>query len=107
MEVITGWRGGTKSSLVVHIVTKSGLNRAGRLAVVKAGSVTSPTFEANIGGVAVGLATFVDQRYADDRFRHARVHHSHADGNNQSFDRLDFHPNDANTLHLNVQFALV
>src|SRR5205814_4841194 len=55
MEVITGVAPaeyGDKSSLVVHIVTKSGLDQSKPTGSLSAGygSFKSPTFEANIGG---------------------------------------------------------
>ncbi len=113
MELITGVppaEYGDKSSLVVHIVTKSGLDQSkpsGSLALGY-GSFKSPTFNANIGGGAHTVGNFLSisstrsDRYLDPPEFKAR----HDSGNNRSFfDRLDVHPSGVDALHLNVQIA--
>ena len=113
MEVITGVAPaeyGDKSSLVVHIVTKSGLGQPRPAGSVSAsyGSFNSPTFEANLGGGSHVVGNFLSvSGLRTDRFLDppelAAVHDT---GNRQSFfDRVDVHPNDANTFHLNLQAA--
>src|ERR1700681_1429665 len=64
MEVITGVAPaeyGDKTSLVVHIVTKSGLDQKTPSGSVTLGygSFTSPTFEANLGGGAHRVGKFL------------------------------------------------
>jgi hypothetical protein len=110
MEVITGVAPaeyGDKSSLVVHIVTKSGLDQpkpTGSLGLGY-GSFSTPTFDANIGGGSHTVGDFLSfsgmrtDRYLDPPEFEAL----HDKGDNQSFfNRLDFHPGAADTLHLNV-----
>jgi len=100
MEIITGVAPaeyGDKSSLVVHIVTKSGLDQpkpTGSFSVGY-GSFKSPTFEANIGGGSHTFGNFLSvsgartDRYLDPP-EFTAIHDS---GNHQSFfDRVDFHP---------------
>jgi Carboxypeptidase regulatory-like domain len=112
MEVITGVAPaeyGDKSSLVVHIVTKSGLDsKPSGSASFDYGSFKSPSGEFNfgVGGHAVG--NFVSasglrtERYLDAPEFEAL----HDTGNHQSlFDRVDLHPSDADTIHLNVQYG--
>lgn len=113
MEVITGVAPaeyGDKSSLVVHIVTKSGLDQAKPTgsASFGYGSFKSPTGEVNIGGGSQRLGNFVSlsglrtDRFLDPPEREAL----HGTGNNVSlFDRVDFRPGATDTLHLNVQAA--
>ena len=110
MEVITGVAPaeyGDKSSLVVHIVTKSGLDQPKPTGSVSAGygSFTAPVFDAGIGGGSHTVGNFLSlsamrtDRYLDPPEFKAL----HDQGNSQSFfDRLDFHPDVANTLRLNV-----
>src|SRR5438093_2679983 len=110
MEVITGVAPaeyGDKSSLVVHIVTKSGLDQPKPTGSVSAGygSFSAPVFDAGIGGGSHTVGNFLSlsamrtDRYLDPPEFKAL----HDQGNSQSFfDRLDFHPDVANTLRLNV-----
>src|SRR6185436_10992793 len=113
MEVITGVAPaeyGDKSSLVVHIVTKSGLDQttpAGS-ASFGFGSFKSPTGDANIGAGSSKVGNFVSmsglrpERFLDPPEFEAQ----HDTGNNVSlFDRFDFRPGGTDTLHLNVQAA--
>src|SRR6267143_933703 len=113
MEIITGVAPaefGDKSSLIVHIVTKSGLDQAKPTgsASFGYGSFKSPTGEANIGGGSHRLGNFLSlsglhtERFLDPPEFQAL----HDTGNNVSFfDRSDFRPNGTDTLHLNIQAA--
>ncbi len=114
MEVITGVAPaeyGDKSSLVVHIVTKSGLDQPKPTGSVSLGygSFRSPTGELNIGaGIAhrrqlsVGLRRC--ERIDSSIRRSSQALHDTGDSGS-FFDRLDFHPSDTDTLHLNLQAA--
>jgi hypothetical protein len=113
MEVITGVAPaeyGDKSSLVVHIVTKSGLDQPKPTGNVSGtfGSFSSPTFEANVGGGSHTIGNFLSvsgqktDRFLDPPEFDAR--HDH--GSSASFfDRLDAHAGATSTFHLNVQAA--
>lgn len=113
MEVITGVAPaeyGDKSSLVVHIVTKSGLDQPKPSGSVSAGygSFNSPTADVNLGGGSHTIGNFVSfsgtrtDRYLDPP-EFAALHDQ---GDSQSlFNRLDFHPGAADSVHLNVQLA--
>jgi hypothetical protein len=113
MEVITGVAPaeyGDKSSLIVHIVTKSGLDQGKPTgsASFGYGSFNSPTGEVNIGGGSHGLGNFISlSGVQTDRFLDPpEFQELHARGNNVSlFDRLDFRPGATDTVHLNVQAA--
>ena len=113
MEVITGVAPaeyGDKSSLVVHIVTKSGLDQAKPTgsASFGYGSFKSPTGEVNIGGGSHRLGNFVSlSGLRTDRFLDPpELEALHDTGDNISlFDRLDFRPGATDTLHLNIQAA--
>jgi hypothetical protein len=113
IEIITGVAPaeyGDKSSLVVHIVTKSGLDQPKPSGALSAGygSFSSPTTDINIGGGSHTLGDFLSftgmrtDRFLDPPERQAM----HDTGNSLAvFNRLDFHPDDLDTLHLNVQVA--
>jgi hypothetical protein len=113
LELITGVppaEFGDKDSLVVRITTKSGLDQLKPTGSFSAryGSFKSPTGEINFGAGshAVGnFLSFTGQR--TDRFLDPPEFHAlHDHGDSQSFfDRVDAHPGDADTLHLNVQLA--
>ena len=113
MEVITGVAPaeyGDKSSLVVHIVTKSGLDqtRPTGSASFGYGSFKSPNGDVNIGGGSHSLGNFLSlSGLRTDRFLDPPEFEAlHDTGNNVSlFDRLDFRPNGTDTLHLNIQAA--
>src|SRR4051812_7451438 len=113
MEVITGVAPaeyGDKSSLVVHIVTKSGLDQAKPTgsASFGYGSFKSPTGDVNIGGGSRRLGNFMSvSGLRTDRFLDPPEFEAlHDTGNNVSlFDRFDFRPGDTDTLHLNIQAA--
>ena len=113
MEVITGVAPaefGDKDSLVVQIVTKSGLDHLKPTGSVSAsyGSFKSPGGDVNVG---VGSHTFGNFLSATgletDRFLDPPEFQAmHDNGNSQSlFDRVDVHPNDVDSYHLNVQSA--
>lgn len=113
MEVITGVppaEYGDKSSLVVHIVTKSGLDQAKPSGTVSIGygSFNSPTIDANVAGGSHVVGNFLSvSGLRTDRFLDPPEFTSlHGDGSSQTlFDRIDVHPGNAGTLHLNVQAA--
>ena len=113
MEVITGVAPaeyGDKSSLVVHIVTKSGLDQAtpAGSASFGYGSFKSPTAEFNIGAGSHSLGNFLSvSGLRTDRFLDPpELEALHDKGNSVSlFDRLDFRPGTTDTLHLNIQAA--
>jgi hypothetical protein len=113
MEVITGVAPaeyGDKSSLVVHIVTKSGLDQPKPTGTVSIGyaSFSSPTFDANIGAGSHSVGNFLSvtalstDRYLDPPEFEALHDHGH---NLSFFDRLDAHTGQTATFHLNVQAA--
>src|ERR1700681_314998 len=111
MELITGVppaEYGDTSSLIVHIVTRSGLDQSkptGSLSLGY-GSFKSPTFEANLGGGSHTLGNFLSvSGTRTDRFLDPPEFTAlHDAGNRQSlFDRLDVRPTLEDTLHLNIQ----
>ena len=111
MEVITGVAPaeyGDKSSLIVHIVTKSGLDQpkpAGSLSFGY-GSFTSPSFDANVGAGTHTVGNFLSvSGLRTDRFLDPPEFEAlHDTGNSFSFfDRLDAKPGDLDTFHLNLQ----
>jgi hypothetical protein len=113
MEIITGVAPaeyGDKSSLIVHIVTKSGLDQPKPTGSVDFGygSFKSPTFNANIGGGSHTVGNFLSlngmrtERFLDPPEFVAL----HDKGNSMSlFDRVDAHAGDTGTFHLNIQAA--
>jgi hypothetical protein len=113
MEVITGVAPaeyGDKSSLVVHIVTKSGLDQHKAAGSVSFGygSFASPTGEASLGWGSSRLGNFVSFSGAGtDRFLDPPEFEAlHGAGNNVSFfDRLDVKTGKTGTFHLNLQSA--
>jgi hypothetical protein len=110
MEVITGVAPaeyGDKSSLVVHIVTKSGLDQATPTGSVSLGygSFKAPAFEANIGAGSHTVGNFLSvSGTRTDRFLDSpELTALHDHGSSQSFfDRLDVHQDGGGTLHLNT-----
>ena len=110
MEVITGVAPaeyGDKSSLVVHIVTRSGLDQPKPTGTVSGmfGSFSSPSFEANVGGGSHAVGNFVSitalktARFLDPpEFEAMHDHGASA----TVFDRLDAHTGANSTFHLNV-----
>jgi hypothetical protein len=110
MEVITGVAPaeyGDKTSLVVHITTKSGLDQKKPSGSVSFGygSFTSPTFEANLGGGSHTIGNFLSiSGMRTDRFLDPPEFTAlHDTGNKESFfDRLDIRLSDMDTLHLNA-----
>jgi hypothetical protein len=111
MEIITGVAPaeyGDKSSLVVHIVTKSGLDQPKPTGNVSLGygSFSSPSGALNVGVGSHAIGNFMSisglktARYLDPPEFEA-IHDS---GNAFSlFDRIDAHTGETATLHLNVQ----
>jgi hypothetical protein len=111
MEIITGVppaEYGDKSSLVVHIVTKSGLDHRKPTGGVTFGygSFSSPGTDINIGAGSHNIGDFLSvtgastDRYLDPPEFEALHDHGH---NFSLFNRLDFHPSDNSMLFLNVQ----
>ena len=111
MEVITGVAPaeyGDKSSLVVSIVTKSGLDHPKPTGDVSVGygSFTSPSTDVNIGLGSHRLGNFLSvsgmstNRYLDPPEFEALHDHGHLFS---LFNRTDVHPDDANALFLNIQ----
>jgi hypothetical protein len=113
MEIITGVAPaeyGDKSSLIVHIVTKSGLGQSQPSGSVSLGygSFKSPSVEANVGGGSQKVGNFLSvSGLRTDRFLDPPEFTAlHDTGSSQSFfDRLDAKPGDFDTFHLNVQAA--
>jgi hypothetical protein len=112
MEVITGVppaEYGDKSSLVVQIVTKSGLDqkRSGDMST-SFGSFNTPTGEFNLGmgsstfGNFMSMTGMRSDRYLDS----PEFAVSHGAGHTNSvFDRLDWRSDKAGALHINIQGA--
>ena len=113
MEIITGVAPaeyGDKSSLVVHIVTKSGLDQPKPTGNVSFGygSFKTPTVDVNVGGGSHTVGNFLSlSGMRTDRFLDPPEFQAlHDTGNQVSFfDRLDAHTGDTGTFHLNVQAA--
>jgi hypothetical protein len=113
MEVITGVAPaeyGDKSSLIVHIVTRSGLDQPKPTGSVAAtfGSFSSPSFEANLGGGSHTVGNFLSlSGLQTDRFLDPPEFTAlHDHGTSASiFDRLDAKTGANGTFHLNVQAA--
>jgi hypothetical protein len=110
MEVITGVppaEFGDKDSLVVRIITKSGLDSKPTGSVgAHYGSFSSPGADLNlgVGGQNVGNFVSLDGLATDRYLDPPEFETLHGDGNSQSFfDRVDFRPNAVDSLHLNVQ----
>jgi hypothetical protein len=113
MEVITGVAPaeyGDKSSLVVHIVTKSGLDQAKPTGSASFGwgSFKSPTGDVNLGAGSHKFGNFFSMSgLRTDRFLDPpELEALHDTGDQLSFfDRFDFRPGSTDTIHLNVQAA--
>jgi hypothetical protein len=113
MEVITGVppaEYGDKSSLVVHIVTKSGLDSQKPSGTLTGGygSFKSPQADVNVGSGGTTVGDFISfTGLRTDRFLDPPEFDAfHDHGTNASFfNRLDFHPGGSSSLHLNVQAA--
>ena len=113
MEIITGVAPaeyGDKSSLVVHIVTKSGLDqpRPTGSASLGYGSFMSPTADLNLGGGSHNFGDFVSisgmqtDRFLDPPEFEAMHDHGHSAS---LFNRFDAHTGSTGTFHLNLQAA--
>jgi Carboxypeptidase regulatory-like domain len=113
MEVSTGVAPaeyGDKSSLVVRIVTKSGLDQSKPAGSVSFdyGSFGSPTIEANIGAGSHTIGNFLSiSGMRTDRFLDPPEFTAlHDTGDKESiFDRLDVRLSDTDTLHLNMNLG--
>jgi hypothetical protein len=113
MEVITGVAPaeyGDKTSLVVHIVTKSGLDQPKPTgsASFGYGSFSSPSGDVSIGGGSHTVGDFVSfSGVRTDRYLDApEFEVLHDSGHSATlFNRLDFHPTALDSLHLNIQGA--
>ena len=113
MEVITGVppaEYGDKSSLVVHIVTKSGLDSPKPSGTLTGGygSFKSPQTDVNIGSGGTKVGDFISfSGLRTDRFLDPPEFEAlHDHGTSASFfNRLDYHPGGSSSLHLNVQAA--
>jgi hypothetical protein len=113
MEIITGVAPaeyGDKSSLVVHIVTRSGLDQPKPTGSVSVGygSFKSPTIDANLGAGSHRFGNFLSvSGMRTDRFLDPSEFQAlHDDGNQASFfDRVDVRTGETGTFHLNVQAA--
>ncbi|HWK09628.1 MAG TPA: TonB-dependent receptor [Vicinamibacterales bacterium] len=113
MEVITGVAPaeyGDKSSLIVHIVTKSGLDqpKPSGSASFQYGSFKSPSGDASLGAGTHKVGEFVSvSGLRTDRFLDPpELEALHDHGQQGSlFNRLDFRRAANETLHLNVQAA--
>jgi hypothetical protein len=111
MEIITGVAPaeyGDKSSLVVHIVTKSGLDQAKPTgsASFGYGSFKTPTGDLSLGIGSHSIGNFLSiSGNRTDRFLDPPEFQAiHDTGNQVSFfDRVDAHTGDTGTFHLNVQ----
>jgi hypothetical protein len=113
MEVITGVptaEYGDKSSLIVHIVTRSGLNKPtpdGNVSF-SYGTFKSPTGELNLGAGSPTIGNFVSiSGTRTDRFLDTPESTPlHADGSSVTFfDRFDARLSHEGTFHLNLQGA--
>ncbi|HVZ20658.1 MAG TPA: TonB-dependent receptor [Vicinamibacterales bacterium] len=112
LEVITGVAPaeyGDKSSLVVHIVTKSGLaSKPTGSATLGYGSFRTPTGDVNVGGGSDAIGDFVSfSGLRTDRLLDPPEFAAlHDQGHNLSlFNRFDAKPTANGTFHLNVQAA--
>lgn len=113
MEIITGVAPaeyGDKSSLVVHIVTKSGLDQTRPSGSVSLGygSFKAPTFDANLGAGTRAVGNFMSlSGLRTDRFLDPPEFEARHDQGHQAslFDRLDLRTGDTATFHFNVQAA--
>jgi hypothetical protein len=113
MEIITGVAPaeyGDKSSLIVNIVTKSGLDHRTPTGGVTFGfgSFSSPTADLAVGGGSHSVGEFLaismtsTDRYLDPPELEALHDHGRS---TSLFNRLDSHPSDLDTLFLNVQWG--
>jgi carboxypeptidase family protein len=113
LEVITGVAPaeyGEKSSLVVHIVTKSGLDQSKPTgsASFGYGSFSSPTGDLNIGAGSHKVGNFLSVTgLRTDRFLDPPELEAFHDTGHQAsfFDRFDVRPSEKDTIHLNLQTA--
>jgi hypothetical protein len=110
MEVISGVAPaeyGDKSSLIVHIVTRSGLDQPKPTGTISGtfGSFSSPSFDVNVGAGSHTIGDFVSATgLKTDRFLDPPEFDAlHDHGSSASvFNRLDAHMGANRTFHLNV-----
>jgi Carboxypeptidase regulatory-like domain len=113
LEVITGVAPaeyGEKSSLVVHVVTRSGLDQPKPTGAASFGygSFNSPSGDFNIGGGSRRVGDFLSvSGLRTDRFLDPpELEALHDAGHSASFfNRLDFRPSETGTIHLNIHAA--
>ena len=113
MEIITGVAPaeyGDKSSLVVHIITKSGLDSAKPTGGLSFGygSFKTPTADVSVGGGSHTVGNFLSlSATRTDRFLDPPEFQAlHDTGHKVSFfDRLDARTGETGTFHLNLQAA--
>ncbi|MGH9409801.1 MAG: TonB-dependent receptor, partial [Vicinamibacterales bacterium] len=113
MEIITGVppaEYGDKTSLVVHIVTKSGLDQARPTgtATFGYGKFKSPTGELDLGAGSHTVGDFISVTgLRTDRYLDSPEFTALNDNGNQFsiFNRLDYHPDAADSFHFDVQAA--
>src|SRR5262249_31111517 len=101
---------GDKTSLVVRVITKSGLDQPKPSGSVDFGygSFSTPTGDVTLGAGRHDLGNFLSftglrtHRFLDP----PEVKELHGKGDNQSlFDRFDWHPSSNDTLRVNVHTA--
>ncbi len=113
MEVMTGVppaEFGDKDSLVVRIITKSGLGLGKPAGTASFGvsSFGTPQGEFSVGLGSARFGNFLSVNgMRGNRFLDSpEFDPLHDTGNAENaFDRFDYHPNDSDTYHLNVSFA--
>ena len=113
MEMITGVppaEFGDKDSLVVSIITKSGLDQSKPIGSINVGtgSFKSPSTDFNFGVGKKNVGNFLSfSGLRTDRFLDPPEFKAlHDTGSSQSFfDRVDLHLSDADSLHLNFQLG--
>jgi len=109
MEIINGVppaEFGDKDSLVVRVITRSGLGAKPSGSVSAGyGSFSTPTVDANVGAGSSGFGNFLSfSANRSDRYLDApEFEVLHGDGDSQSlFDRIDVHPSTNDTFRLNA-----
>lgn len=101
---------GDKTSLIVEATTRSGLNTGVPNGTISVGygSFTTPTTRVTLASGSKAVGNFVALDGLDShRFLDApEFHPQHAGGNAENaFDRLDWQPSDATSLHVNASAA--
>jgi Carboxypeptidase regulatory-like domain len=101
---------GDKTSLIIQATTRSGLNTGKARGSISAGygSFATPTASMTLGSGSRTLGNFVAlDGLQSDRFLDApEFRPLHAGGDSENvFDRFDWHPSEATSLHLNASAA--